>query len=127
MFKYKCLKRSVCIPTSFVWGRAKLAVMQMCYLVTSPRYRRKGGTSSKAFQAVQEQCFYGGRVTLGFVTVQTFKWELMCFLQVQPVDYGSAKKQRGKLLYSLEYNNAQSEVIKPAVYGAAYPTTEPPL
>ena len=42
--------------------------MQMCYLVTSPRYGRKGGTSSKAFQAVQEQCFS----LWAFVTLQTF-------------------------------------------------------
>lgn len=36
--------------------------------------------------------------------------------QVQPdvadVDYGSTKKQRGKLLYSLEYDGPLSEVIK---------------
>lgn len=38
--------------------------------------------------------------------------------QVQPhvgdVDYGTTRKQRGKLLYSLEYNATASEVIKPA-------------
>lgn len=37
--------------------------------------------------------------------------------QVQPdvvdVDYGSTKKQRGRLLYSLDYNAALSTVIKP--------------
>lgn len=32
-------------------------VCDMCYLVTSLHYRRKGGISSKVFQAVQEQCF----------------------------------------------------------------------
>lgn len=35
--------------------------------------------------------------------------------QVQPdvtdVDYGATKKQRGRLLYSLEYNAALSEVM----------------
>lgn len=44
-------------------------------------------------------------------------WMFPVLWQVQPdvgdVDYGATKQQRGKLLYSLEYNANASEVIKP--------------